>query len=214
MLPPEHNTMKKEILIKGMVCDRCIAVLRRRLACEGYCVEEVSLGKVVLRTFLDKQQQGFQVLLQELGFEPVVDKQARLVSQVKVIIQATIDQVVQGREAKFKLSQVLADRLGVNYSSLSTMFSRLEGITIEQYVIQRRLVLVKELLEQSDKSFTDIACLTGFSSVFHFSRQFKDLTGLTPSRYRETIRTGSWERLPVRKRHQKRKRDGHIVPML
>lgn len=193
--------MTNEFLIKGMVCNRCITVLQKSLEETGLAVKEVTLGRVVLSGELsDQGLQQVEKLLTSLGFDLLIDRQVALVSQIKEIIQDTVDNVVQGRESKFRLSKILADQLYLNYSSLSEIFVKLEGSTIEQYVIQRRLCRVKELLEQTDNTFTEIAYQTGFSSVYHFSKQFKDLTGYSPSQYRSLQRAKPLLKYPLEKR--------------
>ena len=193
--------MTNEFLIKGMVCNRCITVLHKSLEGKGLAVKEVTLGRVVLAGELSRQgRQQVEELLTSLGFELLVDRQVALVGQIKEIIQDTVDNVVQGKESRFRLSKVLADQLHLNYSSLSEIFVKVEGRTIEQYVIQRRLCRVKELLEHTDNTFTEIAYQTGFSSVFHFSKQFKDLTGYSPSQYRAEKRAKPHLKYPLEKR--------------
>jgi AraC-like DNA-binding protein len=195
------TAMTTEFLIKGMVCNRCITVLHKSLEEKGLAVKEVTLGRVVLAGELGGQElQHVEDLLTNLGFDLLIDRQAALVSQVRKIIHETVDNVVQGKETKFRLSKVLADQLHLNYSSLSEIFVKVEGCTIEQYVIQRRLCRVKELLEHTDNTFTEIAYQTGFSSVYHFSKQFKDLTGFSPSQYRAEKRAKPHLKYPLEKR--------------
>lgn len=183
-------TMANTLSIKGMVCSRCVAVLKADLIKIGVTAKEVSMGRVVIDSEVNDQQlQQIQALLLDLGFDLLIDKQARLVHQIKEVIHNSLAvNVVHGSEGKMKLSSVLADTLNLSYSTLSEIFTRSEGITIEQYIIQRRLNKVKELLEHTPNTFTEIAYLTGFSSVHHFSKHFKDMTGFSPSQYRSLVK--------------------------
>ncbi|WP_224996222.1 AraC family transcriptional regulator [Cesiribacter sp. SM1] len=177
--------MTSEILIKGMVCNRCITVLKADLEKTGLTVKEISMGRVVFDGEIDEQMhQQIRSLLLGLEFDLLIDRQTKLIQQIKEIINTTLDTAVHGAETRLKLSRVLADKMNLGYSSLSEIFSRSEGITIEQYVIRRRLAKVKELLKFTDSTLTEIAYLTGFSSVHHLSKHFKDLTGVSPSQYR------------------------------
>lgn len=89
---------------------------------------------------------------------------------------------------KIKFSTLLSETLHLNYDSISETFSLLEGITLEKYIITKRIEKVKELLVYSNKSLTEISHMLGYSSINHLSRQFKELTGLPPSYYRQVKR--------------------------
>ncbi|WP_439879613.1 helix-turn-helix domain-containing protein [Pontibacter sp. MBLB2868] len=187
--------MEIEILVKGMVCNRCIAVLQKELENRGIAVQEVTLGKVLLQHPLDESvTQEIQEILSKLGFELLIDRQTRLLCQIKEIVEAELRQM----EEKKKLSSVLTDKLNTCYSSLNEAFVQTEGITIDQYFIQRRLDKVKELLKYSDLTFTDIAFQTGFSSVHYLSKHFKDHTDLTPSQFRYELKANPVTTLPAK----------------
>jgi AraC-like DNA-binding protein len=83
------------------------------------------------------------------------------------------------------LSAVLQEKLGMDYHYLSSLFSSVEGITIEKYAILQKTEKVKELLIYDEKSLSEIAYEMGYSSVQHLSQQFKKITGLTPSHFKE-----------------------------
>ena len=85
---------------------------------------------------------------------------------------------------RVKLSQFLADRLFHDYTHLSNLFSSVEGVTIEQYFINQRIEKVKELIVYDEMSLTEIAYQLGFSSLAHLSRQFRKVTGQTPTQFK------------------------------
>ena len=89
---------------------------------------------------------------------------------------------------KIKFSVVLSKSLGMNYDYISEIFTKLEGVTLEKYIIEKRVERVKELLAYTPLTITQIADKTGYSGVNHLSRQFKELTGLTPSHFRSELR--------------------------
>ena len=88
-------------------------------------------------------------------------------------------------ESRQPMAEMLTDRLAMSYSSLSRIFSQVEGRSIENYFISLRIERVKELIKYGRESLSEIAYLTGYSSPAHLSRQFKQITGLTPSQFRD-----------------------------
>ena len=177
--------MESEILIRGMVCERCISVIREGITNLGYQVDKVSLGKLALKSDISKD--GFNLIehfLSENGFEMISNRQVRIVSQAKEIISEVFGQNVK-YEARLKFSSLLSEALHMNYDSISELFTELEGITLEKYIITKRLEKVKELLVYTEFTLTEIAYITGFSSINHLSRQFKELTGFSPSHFKE-----------------------------
>ncbi|RYZ81069.1 MAG: AraC family transcriptional regulator [Proteobacteria bacterium] len=107
-------------------------------------------------------------------------------------IKAIIIEYVRGNEElrARKLSVLISERAGRDYAYLSTLFSAVEGISIEQYAILQRVELVKELISYREQSLTEIAFELGYSSVAHLSQQFKKVTGLTPSQFRQSSEAG------------------------
>ena len=176
--------MASELLIKGMVCERCIAVIKEGITKLGHQVSKISLGKLTLNTELSKDGlDKIEVFLRENGFELISKKQVRIVNQAKSIIDEVFSENVR-YDCQLRFSSLLSERLYLNYDSISELFSELEGITLEKYIITKRLEKVKELLVYTDFSLTEIAYITGFSSINHLSRQFKELTGLSPSHFK------------------------------
>lgn len=168
-----------------MVCDRCKKVVAEELNSLGYKVLHVGLGEAEIASDaphieLDKIKQ----VLTDNGFELIDDRKTKLVEQIKLAI---IELVHKQGEADLHIntSDYLAERLGQDYHHLSSLFSSLEGITIEKYLILQRIERVKELLVYNELSLKEIAYKLGYSSVAHLSNQFKKVTGLTPTHFRE-----------------------------
>lgn len=173
-----------KIFIRNMVCDRC------RFAIEGILDDmdvpyvAVSLGEADLGdTELDEFQLiEFQKKAEALGFELIGDRKSRLIEGIKTNIIALLQEPPD--ERKVKLSTYLADRLFHDYSYLSSLFSSVEGVTIEQYFINQRIEKAKELLVYDELSLTQIAYRLGFSSLAHLSGQFRKVTGQSPSQFK------------------------------
>lgn len=176
--------MASEILIRGMVCERCMAVIKEGITNLGHEVSRISLGKLSLNTDLSKDELSkIETFLRENGFELISKKKVRIVDQAKALINEVFSENVR-YDSRLRFSSLLSERLHLNYDSISELFSELEGITLEKYIITKRLEKVKELLVYTKFSLTEIAYITGFSSINHLSRQFKELTGLSPSHFK------------------------------
>jgi AraC family transcriptional regulator len=176
--------MATKILIKGMVCERCVSVIKDGITVLGFEVSNVSLGKLIFKNQPD--QEGLSKIasfLAENGFELISNRQLRVVNEVKNIINEVFG-VNLKYDARLKFSTLLSESLHMNYDSISELFTETEGVTLEKYIITKRLEKVKELLVYTEFTLTEIAYITGFSSINHLSRQFKELTGLSPSHFK------------------------------
>lgn len=167
-----------------MVCDRCILVVRQELDKLKLNYKNIQLGEVELTN--PPTDEGIIELkehLNILGFDLLDDKKTRLVEKIK----SSIIQFIQGIEAEElnkKLSVLLSEKLKMDYHHISSLFSSIEGVTIEKYVILQRIEKAKELLMYAELSLSEIADKLGYSSVQHLSQQFKKTTGLTPSHFK------------------------------
>lgn len=173
------------IYIKNMVCNRCIMVVRQELEKLGLQPIQVTLGEVELKNELSQEEKkALRESLGTLGFELLDDKKARLVEKVK---NAIIEIIHYGDDLdnRIKFSKQIEKKVGVDYHSLSTLFSATEGTTIEKFIIHQRIEKVKELLVYNELTLSEIAYKTGYSSVQHLSTQFKKVTGLTPSYFKQ-----------------------------
>lgn len=176
--------MEQNFLIKGMVCDRCVNFIKQGAESLGLKVNAISLGKVVFRSPLsiDDQVQFVNFLIDH-GFEPMSDRHTRLVTKVKQLIDAYV--LESSPNSKVKFSVLLSESLNVNYDSVSEIFSASENITIEKYIINKRIEKVIELLMYTNQTLTEISHAMGYSSINHLSSQFKQVKGFTPSYYRK-----------------------------
>jgi AraC-like DNA-binding protein len=150
----------------------------------GFDFSQVKLGEVVFEQELDKVQRAeLSGALEPLGFELIDDKKSRLIERIKTIV---IGLVHHGDgEIRSNLSDMISKELNHDYSYLSNLFSEVEGITIEKYHIAQKIELVKELLVYGELSLSEIAYQLHYSSVAYLSNQFKKVTGLTPSHFKQ-----------------------------
>ena len=172
------------ITIKNMVCDRCKTAVERILSERQLPTLHVDLGEVELEHEPSAAQLGtIQAALKKEGFELVDSREAATIARIKAAIVKLVHHS-EDASGRVKLKQHLSDALNREYSSLSALFSQVEGITIEQYFLLQRLERVKELIKYDELTLSEIADRTGFSSVAHLSAQFKKLTGMTPSAFK------------------------------
>lgn len=170
-----------------MVCNRCIMVVKSIFEKHGYSPASISLGEVVLsdEAMPESTQKIIDRELSEMGFERIDDKKARIIEKLKNNIVSKIHHT-NYVDIKFNWSAVLSDELALDYNYLSTLFSSVEGITLEHYIIKQKIERVKELLFYDELNMSEIADKLGYSSVQHLSSQFKKMTGFTPSQFKKS----------------------------
>jgi AraC-like DNA-binding protein len=166
-----------------MVCIRCKMVVKSELEKLGLHYTTVELGEVELTDKItDNQLKNLGAALELTGLELMDDNKKILVEKIKTTIIELIH--YNDDQIKVNLSTFLSERLNHNYTYLSNLFSEIKGITIEQYYIANKIEKVKELLVYDELSLTEIAWKLHYSSVSHLSKQFKKMTGLTPSHFK------------------------------
>ena len=172
------------IFIKNMVCDRCIMVVQNELEKLGLDAKNIKLGEVILsKEITSLEKENLSKTLEPLGFEVIDDKKGRIIEKIKNIIIDLVHH--QDSDVKTNLSDVLSDKLHHDYNYLSNMFSEVEGTTIEKYFIAQKVEKVKELLVYDELSLSEIENRLNYSSVAYLSNQFKKVTGLTPSHFKQ-----------------------------
>lgn len=166
-----------------MVCSRCKMVVKAELIKFGLHPSSVELGDVSIKEDLTEQQKReLNEILVSFGFELIDDKKSRIVEKIKNSIVELVHYSEQ--QIHTKLSEHITNQLHQDYNYLSNLFSEVEGTTIEKYFITQRIERVKELLVYDELSLSEIAVKMNFSDVSHLSRQFKRITGLTPSHFK------------------------------
>jgi AraC family transcriptional regulator len=175
------------LYIKNMVCNRCIAAVKQELEQQGLHPKNVSLGEAVIEEneLSVDQQHKLDAALVNLGFERIDDRKGRLIEAIKNKVIQMIHHTDKVN-LKFNWSSILSDELHYEYNYLSNLFSSVEGITLEQYIIRQKIEKVKELLFYDELNLSEIAYRLGYSSVAHLSSQFKKVTGLTPSELKKS----------------------------
>lgn len=167
-----------------MVCIRCKMVVKEELSRLGLHWVTVELGEAEIQEEISVQQHDqIQLALLRSGLELLDDKKSVLIQKIKNII---IDMVHYSEEPLIiKFSEYLSQKLNYDYTYLANIFSEVQGITIEKFIISHKIERVKELLVYDQLNLTEIAYLMHYSSVSHLSAQFKKVTGLTPSHFKQ-----------------------------
>jgi AraC-like DNA-binding protein len=184
-----------KLYIKNMVCNRCITAVKAELDKQGLHPLAITLGEVeILADPTRSQLEQLDASLQQLGFEIIDDRKSRLIERIKNELVSMVHYT--GDKPRTNLSDHLSGKLHHDYNYLSTLFSDVEGTTIEKYFIAQKIERVKELLTYDELTLSEIADRLGYSSVAYLSNQFKKVTGFTPSHFR-TIREK--KRIPLDK---------------
>lgn len=171
------------LLIKNMVCPRCIISVENILTHLEIPVLKIELGEVHLSEELKpEKRKELEAELKQVGFELIETRINKIVENIKKQILEYLS--ADSDRPKTTLSAYITSKINYDYSYLSDLFSSIEGKSIEQFFIIQRIEKVKELLVYDQLSLTEIAYKTGFSSVHHLSAQFKKVTGLTPSLFK------------------------------
>ncbi len=166
-----------------MVCIRCKMVVKSELDKLGLHHTRVELGEVEVMEEISAEQKALlNNALRMTGLELMDDKKSILVER----IIAAIIELVHNADDQIKInhSDYLSEKLHHNYTYLAHLFSGVKGITIEKFLLSHKIEKVKELLAYDELNLSEISYRLHYSSVAHLSNQFKKMTGLTPSQFR------------------------------
>ena len=167
-----------------MVCNRCVMTVESILEKNEIAYQRVIFGEIHLRKTVSQKQKD--VLLEDLrkvGFDLIESHVAGVIEKIKKIVIERARN--ESKERKENLSSVLSAKLNYEYTHLSSLFSEIEGRTIENFYIEHRIEKAKELLIYGQKTLEEIAFDLDYSSAAHLSGQFKKVTGLTPSHFKK-----------------------------
>jgi AraC-like DNA-binding protein len=167
-----------------MATSRCKTFVKEQLNKLGIYNITVELGEVELNENISEEKiQLLNIALKSADLEIIEDKRTHLIKEIKAAVYDLINHFDDLPKPNY--SEYISQKVNFHYTHLSTVFSKEQGISIEKYIIEQRIERVKELLVYSDLGLTDISFKLNFSSVAHLSNQFKKVTGLTPSYFRE-----------------------------
>jgi AraC-like DNA-binding protein len=167
-----------------MVSNRCKMAVKEELKNLGLHYIVVDLGEVEIMENISMDKRTLlKANLLRSGLELMDDKKAMLIEKIKTVI---IEMVHHSDEIiKINFSDYLSEKMKHDYTYLSNLFSEVQGTTIEQYIISHKIERIKELIIYGEHNITEIAWKMGYSSVAHLSSQFKKVTGLSPSHFKQ-----------------------------
>ncbi len=144
----------------------------------------VDMGSVdIMENITSEQREQIRVALLQSGLELMDDKKAVLIEKIKNVIIEMVHYTDELPKTNF--SEFLSEKLNHNYTYLANLFSEVEGTTIEKFIISHKIERVKELIIYDELNLTEIAWIMHYSSVAHLSNQFKKVTGLSPSHFKQ-----------------------------
>jgi AraC-like DNA-binding protein len=167
-----------------MVSNRCKMAVKEELKKLGLHYIVVELGEVdIMETISTEQREQLKAGLIDSGLELMDDRRAVLIEKIKTVI---IDMVHHSDEMiKTNFSDYLSEKLNHDYTYLANLFSEIQGITIEHFIINHKIERIKELIIYDELNITEIAWKMNYSSVAHLSNQFKKVTGLSPTHFKQ-----------------------------
>ena len=173
-----------KIYIKYMVSLRCKMMVKDELKKLGIKYANLELGTVeLLEDITSEQRIALKQNLMKSGLEVLDDKKSILIEKIKNIITEMIHYTDELPNVNY--SDYISEKLGYDYTYLANSFSEVKGVTIQHFIIMHKIERVKELLIYDELNLTEIASKMHYSSVGHLSNQFKKITGLTPSFYKQ-----------------------------
>jgi YesN/AraC family two-component response regulator len=173
-----------KLYIKNMVCNRCKTTVKSDLDKIGILYDTVKIGEVGLsKKVTSEQRLQLSVALQHDGFELIDDQKNELIERLK---KSIIDlEHYSDEDLKTSFSDYISLFVDDNFISLNKLFAEIEGMTIEKYIIKRKIERIKEMLVYEDLNLDEIALKMHYSSTASLSGQFKHETGLTPSHFKK-----------------------------
>jgi AraC-like DNA-binding protein len=173
-----------KLYIKNMVCNRCRSIVKAELDNLGVRYITVEIGEVVIKEELSPEQHTrLNIALLHSGLELLDGKRNDLFEKLK---SAIVDmEHYSDEDLKTCYSDYISLRVNSNFKALNTLFSEIEGITIEKYIINHKIELIKELLIYNKLNLAEIAIKMHYSTTAKLSSQFKSITGLAPLHFRQ-----------------------------
>ena len=168
--------MIRTLFIKNMVCNRCNMMISNLLKSQGFTVESIQLGKIIVKEHSQNNYIRLEKELNHLGFYLIQDPSKILVEKIKIILIQSLD--------KSDILSKLETEVGKSYSVLSKTFSKSEGITLEKYLINLKIEKTKEYIQLKQLNFSEIAYSLNYKNSSHLAKQFKQLTGMSMTEFK------------------------------
>jgi len=169
-----------------MVCPRCIKAVSNILEELDIPYTSIKLGDVrLVKKLNETKKESFSKKLRESGFSLINDRKSQLIEQMKNLVVKKIHH--SNEETDIKWADIISNELNLDYKYLSSLFSSVESITFEQYIINQKIERIKELIVYDELTLSEISYKLNYSSVAYLSNQFKKVTGMTPTQFKKSI---------------------------
>lgn len=178
--------MEVTLHIENMVCNRCIKVLKQEFEQHQLALKNIELGKITLDINEDTDLEKAKDIVDRNGFSIINTQKQKIIENVKISLIKLLDKIPLKLDKK--LSAYLEEAIHLEYSKISKTFSTVETITIEKYFIRLKIEKSKELIQSDKYNFTEISQLLDYNNINHFSRQFKNETGMSLTDYKKDQR--------------------------
>lgn len=163
--------------------------LKEKFEALGIVVKEIALGRICIsRSEKTVSHEAINSLLSSYGLELVHSREDRLVEEIKIAVIELIHHL-NNVDSIVRKSDYLVEKLGLSYPYLSKVFSEHENQTLEKYIILQKIERVKHLIDNEEYTLSEIAYMMDYSSVQYLSNQFKAITGMTVTQYKESDRS-------------------------
>jgi YesN/AraC family two-component response regulator len=183
------DLVSETLMIRNMVSNCCVVLLRERLEAAGIFVNQVQLGQVfVSYDPVHHNHNAVAELIREIGLDVIEGREMIMVEKTK---QAVIELIhhMNNVDSVVRKSDYLVEKLGYSYQYLSKTFSAHEPVTLERYIILQKIERIKQLIDNNEFTLSEIAFMMDYSSVQYLSNQFHKTTGMTVSEYRASDRS-------------------------
>jgi len=186
----QSNSHNLEILyVKNMVCNCSKLFLKEKLEDMGLYVKEISLGKIKIIQSSDYvSHEKINSMLNRYGFDLIHSREDRIIEDIKIAVIELIHHS-NNVDSIIRKSDYLVEKLGLSYQYMSKVFSEHQHTTLEKYIIHQKVERIKHLIDSEEFTLSEISYMMDYSSVQYLSNQFKSITGITVSQYKESDRT-------------------------
>jgi len=189
MKTPAENKNTDLLYVKNMVCNCCKLFLKEKLEGMDLRVMEISLGKIrIVHPEKPVSREAINNMLMTYGFELAHNREEQLVSEIKLAVIELIHHL-NNVDSIVRKSDYIVEKLGMSYPYLSKVFSEHEHQTLEKYIILQKIERIKHLIDSEEFTLSEISYMMDYSSVQYLSNQFKSVTGITVSQYKESDRS-------------------------
>ena len=183
------DLVSETLMIRNMVSNCCVVLLRERLEDAGIIVNQVQLGQVIVSYDpVHHNHNAVAELIREIGLDVIEGREMIMVEKIK---QAVIELIhhMNNVDSVVRKSDYLVEKLGYSYQYLSKTFSAHEPVTLERYIILQKIERIKQLIDNDEFTLSEIAFMMDYSSVQYLSNQFHKTTGMTVSEYKASDRS-------------------------